>query len=127
MWESSGYFNILTKQFSSSNKNDYKNPVENSVNPNPHEGVGRGGADSARPQIIFFINSARATKFGEFSQNLMENKILYIKLTDFYPESSDMSIFGESPCQKVVKLQVLVRKSIKIVFSDSSCNELSKI
>ena len=38
--------------------------------------------------------------FGDFSQNLMDNRILNIKITNFHPESRGMTIFGKSPCQK---------------------------
>ena len=38
----------------------------------------------------------------------MENKILRIKMTNFYLESRDMTIFGKNPCQKVVKLHIYI-------------------
>ena len=53
----------------------------------------------------------------------MENKILNIKMTNFYPESHDMTISGKSPHQKVVKLHLYCHnfgntrpKSIKSIF-----------
>ena len=39
-------------------------------------------------------------KFGDFSKNLIDNKILNMEMTNFQPESRDMAIFGKSPCQK---------------------------
>ena len=36
----------------------------------------------------------------------MDNKILNMEMINFQPESSDMAIFGEGPCQKVVKLHL---------------------
>ena len=32
-----------------------------------------------------------------------------MKMTNFHPESSDMAIFGKSPCQIVVKLHTYCR------------------
>ena len=59
----------------------------------------------------------------------MENKVL--NLTNFQPESRDMAIFGESPCQKACIYIAITLKYLsnidKIVFSDSSCHVLSKI
>ena len=75
-----------------------------------HTEGGGGGADSALLQIVFFITSVRDAaepqNFGDFSQNLMDNKILNMEMTNFQPESSAMAIFGKSPCQKVVKLHL---------------------
>ena len=36
----------------------------------------------------------------------MDKRILNMKMTNFQPESHDMAIFGNSPCQKVVKLHL---------------------
>ena len=59
-----------------------------------HMGRRRGGGDSALPRVVFFTNSVRdATKFGDFSYNLVENRIISIKMTRFYPESRSMTIF----------------------------------
>ena len=41
-------------------------------------------------------------KFRDF----LDNKYLNMEMTNFQPESSDMAIFGKSPCQKVVKLHL---------------------
>ena len=49
----------------------------------------------------------RTIEFGDFSKHLMENWILNIKVTNFYPESSDTIIFGKIPCQKVIELHYI--------------------
>ena len=36
----------------------------------------------------------------------MDNKTLYMEMSNFQPESGDMAISGKSPCQKVVKLHL---------------------
>ena len=41
----------------------------------------------------------------------MENKILNMKITNFCPDSLDMTVFGKSPCQKVVKLHSCCRNA----------------
>ena len=72
-------------------------------------------------------------KFGDFALNLMKDKIVNMKMTNFYPESRDMTISAKGSCQEVVKLHLYCHdfkntgpKSIKVLFSDSSCYELSK-
>ena len=76
------------------------------LNPTPHEG---GGEDSSRPQMVFFITSVRdATE--------LQNLVIVLKFNGEYnfrykndtlsPESRDTTIFGKSPCQKVVNLHL---------------------
>ena len=61
-----------------------------------------GRADSALLQIVSFITSVRDAaeprNLVTFSKNLMDNKILNMEMTNFQTESSDMAIFGKSPC-----------------------------
>ena len=69
-------------------------------------GGGGGGGNSALPQIVFFINSVSD---AAETQNLVTFAIPYnllkiIKVKDVFPESRDMTIFGKSTWQRVVKL-----------------------
>ena len=55
-------------------------------------------------------------------------------MTSFHLESRDITKFGQSPCQKVVKLhlyaktfEILVHIQLKIIYSDSSSYDFLKI
>ena len=65
------------------------------------------GEDSTRPEIVLFITSIRdATepqKLVTCPKILLVNTIFNIKMTNSYPESRDMTIFGNIPYQKAVK------------------------
>ena len=62
--------------------------LKHQFNPIPHRGGGRG--DSTRPQIVFFITFVRDAAEPQkvvtvFMDNLMDNKILNMKTTNFQP------------------------------------------
>ena len=109
------YMAILTANAGTGDKwYDYgADSEEVSLNPIPHGGGGGGCSGRfIHIEIVFFITSVRDTAEPQnlvtfpFSQNLMDNKILNMKMTNFLPESRDMAIFDKSPCQKVVKLRL---------------------
>ena len=74
-------------------------------------GGGGGGADSARLQTVFFITSVRddaePQNLVTFPKlQLMENRILNMKMTNFQADSRYTTIVSKRACPNVVKLRL---------------------
>ena len=77
------------------------------VNPIPHGGGGGQILPSFRLSSLYLpLGMQQKHEIGDFSKNLMDNKISNMKMTNYQPESRDMAIFCKSTCQKVVKLHL---------------------